>query len=100
MASFPPFKAYILATLDELIERHRLTGPFLDLGCGRGDVAVRLARRGWSGVAVDAAPSVRALASAALAAYPQVQAGAALLDGERFNTVLLMDVLEHVADDR
>jgi len=100
VASFPPFKAYILATLDELIERHRLTGPFLDLGCGRGDVAVHLARRGWSGMAVDAAPVVRALASAALAAYPQVQVGAALPDGERFNTVLLMDVLEHVADDR
>jgi SAM-dependent methyltransferase len=98
VANFPPFKAYMLSLLDELIERHALAAPFLDFGCGAGDVALHLARRGWSGTAVDSSPASRAIATIALRPFPSVRvAGSA--NGGSFNTVVMLDVLEHIADD-
>ncbi|KUP94624.1 SAM-dependent methyltransferase [Tritonibacter horizontis] len=35
----------------------RLAGRAVDLGCGRGDDVVWLARQGWQGVAVDVSPA-------------------------------------------
>jgi cyclopropane fatty-acyl-phospholipid synthase-like methyltransferase len=61
MANFPPYKAYIVSSLDELIELMPC-GPFLDFGCGRGDVALHSARRGWCGTALDSSTQARALA--------------------------------------
>jgi SAM-dependent methyltransferase len=99
MANFPPYKAYIVASLDELIARHALSDPFLDFGCGRGDVALHLARRGWRGTALDSSTEARALAEGTLAPYPGVRVRASVGD-ERFETIVMLDVLEHLADDR
>ena len=102
MATFPPFAAHILAAVDDLVVQHGLAGPFLDAGCGDGHAAVHLARRGWAGVALDAAPAAAALAREALRPYPAVAAVPGELGSYRggpFATVLLLDVLEHVADD-
>jgi SAM-dependent methyltransferase len=99
MANFPPYKAYIVASLDELIARHALSDPFLDFGCGRGDVALHLARRGWCGIALDSSAEARALAEATLATHPRVGVRGSVGD-ERFDTIVMLDVLEHVADDR
>jgi SAM-dependent methyltransferase len=98
VANFLPFKAYLLSLLDELIDRHGLTDPFLDFGCGIGDVALHLAHRGWSGAAVDSSPVSRALAATALAPHPRVQVKESA-DGGSFGTVVMLDVLEHIADD-
>src|SRR5262245_9836482 len=73
VANFPPFKAYILLTLGELAASHRLVGPFLDVGCGRGDVAAVLAGNGWHGKAIDISPAAVAAAAATLCAYPGVR---------------------------
>lgn len=100
MASFAPLNAYFVALLDELIARHGVTGPFLDLGCGSGYVAAHLARRGWTGRAVDDSPVARAAAQRALAGCTQVTVTETLPPPTaRFGLVLLFDVLEHVADD-
>lgn len=103
MANFRPFKAYILSTLDELIQCYHLTGPFIDIGCGRGDVAEHLARRGWSGKAIDVSPNVVKVAQAALRVYPSVQVSLESLEsqtGNLFSTALMFDILEHTTDDR
>ncbi|HVN34129.1 MAG TPA: class I SAM-dependent methyltransferase, partial [Casimicrobiaceae bacterium] len=72
MANFLPLKQYMLYCLDRFIERYALRGPFLEIGCGRGDVSAYLARKGWSGLAIDFSDSAIAAASANLAPYSQV----------------------------
>lgn len=103
MANFPPFKAYILSTLDEFVRCYQLTGPFIDIGCGLGDVAKHLALRGWSGKAIDVSPDVVGVAQAALHAFPSVQVSHESLEsqaGELFSTAVMFDILEHIPDDR
>jgi 2-polyprenyl-3-methyl-5-hydroxy-6-metoxy-1,4-benzoquinol methylase len=61
--------ASIGALLDrEVAERSRPLGRALDLGCGRGQKAVELARRGWEVVGVDNIP--RAIDAADRAGIP------------------------------
>jgi SAM-dependent methyltransferase len=103
MANFPPFKRWILLSLEELIVRHRLADPFLDAGCGRGDVSQFLARRGWSGKAIDVSARAAEIAAAALAGHPSVRVARESVEAQRgdwFGTVLMLDMIEHVADDR
>ena len=35
--------------LDRFVEQYGLHGPFLEVGCGRGDVSAYLAAKGWQG---------------------------------------------------
>lgn len=102
MATFPPFKAWIVEQLDELIEQHGLAGPFLDGGCGTGDVAAHLAARGWTGVALDSSEQAVTDARARLRGHPGVRVVHGALEELRegpFATVVLLDVLEHIAGD-
>ena len=101
MANFVPLKQYMLYCLDRFIERRGLHGPFLEVGCGRGDVSAWLAARGWHGLAIDFSPVAIAAARSRLAAFPHVDvAEMALADvrGE-YACVILWDVLEHIEDD-
>lgn len=103
MANFPPWKAYFLAVVDELIARHGLAGPFLDVGGGRGEVAAHLAARGWAGRVIEPSPPAAALARTLLARHPAVEVAEetiAAQAGRRFGTILMLDVLEHLSDDR
>jgi 2-polyprenyl-6-hydroxyphenyl methylase/3-demethylubiquinone-9 3-methyltransferase len=74
----------------------------LDVGCGAGLLAEPLARMGARVTGVDAAPeNVGAAAAHAAAAgldirYLAEELGA--LDGERFDLVTAMEVIEHVTD--
>ena len=50
--------ASISALLDrEETERSRPLGRALDLGCGRGQYTLELARRGWEAVGIDYVPA-------------------------------------------
>jgi len=101
MANFPPLKNHILYCVDRLIEDYGLQAPFLDVGCGRGDVAAHLGRRGWQGRAIDRSEQAverarRHLAGCAGIAVDNVD----LHDVEgTYRTILLMDVIEHLPDD-
>lgn len=76
---FTPWEQYgvaaaasIAARFDrEQAERARPLGRALDLGCGRGQYTLELARRGWQTVGVDAVP--RAVEAARRAAVPGAQ---------------------------
>ena len=102
MANFAPLKQYMLYCLDRFIERHGLSPPFLEVGCGRGDVSAHLAGKGWSGAAIDFSDSAVAEARTKLGRYPGVSVrkqALAQVEG-RYATVVLWDVLEHIEDDR
>lgn len=101
MANFLPLKRHLLRCLDEAVSRYGLQPPFLDAGCGIGDVSASLGARGWGGVAIDYSQRAVERARTTLSRYPGVevrQGDLRLLDGQ-FNTVIFWDVLEHVQDD-
>lgn len=102
MANFPPLKKYILYCVDKMVARHGLSGPFLDFGCGGGDVSLHMARKGWGGVALDLSEESRARAAALLMPYPHVRVEERALPTleDRFTTALAMDVIEHIEEDR
>lgn len=102
MPNFVPFKNYSLRMIDQLIASHGLSGPFLDAGCGRGDVAEHLARRhGWQGLAVDFSEEALGAARDALRGHPVEVRAADLLSLEgAFRTIVMCTVIEHIKDDR
>ena len=51
MPCFKPLKNDLLRKTEQLIDDFRLTGPFLEIGCGDGTFTVGMAARGWNGVA-------------------------------------------------
>ncbi len=102
MANFKPLKQSLLYLLDLLIEQYGLSGPFLDAGCGLGDVSEHLARRGWSGKAIDASLQSVQQASATLSYISdqvEVKQHEILVESGNYKTIFLFDVLEHVPDD-
>jgi SAM-dependent methyltransferase len=101
MANFAPLKRHMLGRLDRFVAAHALAPPFLEVGCGRGDVSAHLARRGWHGTAIDTSDAAIAAARATLSAYPQVEVRHVSLEATAgtFPTIVMWDVLEHVDDD-
>ena len=102
MPNFPPLRRYVFSVVDRWITGHGLVAPFLEVGCGTGDLAVHLARRGWNGIAQDSSEEALARASRALAGYPGIRVSREGLESVppgSANTVFIMDVVEHVQDD-
>ena len=80
-----------------------MRGPFLEVGCGKGDVSAHLARRhGWTGVAIDFSAAAVAQATRTLEPHPDVVVRRQALAEVRgsFACILVWDVLEHIEDDR
>jgi len=84
-----------------------LAAPFggltlLDVGCGGGLLSEPLARQGFAVTGIDAGDKNIAVAAAHAAesgvAIDYRQAGPEDLDGESFDVVLAMEVIEHVPD--
>lgn len=101
MANFQPLKNYILYCVDRLIDQYGLAGPFLDAGCGAGDVSRHLAAKGWKGKAIDFSDVAVARARTVLSGFPGVSLEKKSLFDENdvFKTVLMMDMIEHIEDD-
>lgn len=102
MANFIPIKNYMFFCLDRFIEMYGLTHPFLDVGCGVGDLSAYLGKKNWRGKAIDSSDTAIAKASDNLKSFPGIVTENKSLMEEigHYKTVLLWDVLEHIEDDR
>lgn len=101
MANFLPFKNYIFYCLDKIIEEYHLQPPFLDAGCGRGDLSHHLYLKGWHGRAIDFSEIAVKNTRENLCLANQVmveQRSLSEVDG-KFKSIFLLDVLEHAEDD-
>jgi SAM-dependent methyltransferase len=101
MANFRPLKRSILFCLKRLLAEYDLRPEFLDIGCGIGDVSVFLAEQGWTGKAIDVSDAALAEARLNLGRFPGVQLEKEdfFESGGTYGTVLMFDILEHLADD-
>jgi len=102
MANFLPLKHYMYYCLDKFIERYGLHGPFLEVGCGRGDVSAYLGEKGWAGLAIDYSDAAIAQAAGNLSRFAHVSVRKQALSEVtgKFNCILMWDVLEHMEDDQ
>ncbi|MCP5517412.1 MAG: methyltransferase domain-containing protein [Verrucomicrobiales bacterium] len=85
------------------------TGRLLDLGCGPGDITLRLARAnpGWQVEGVDGSPAMLRLARAALAVEPTLRGRVCFTEAclpddrfapPRFDAVFSNSLLHHLAE--
>ena len=102
MANFKPLKDYLLLLTDELVAQYAMSGPFLDVGCGKGDVSLHLAKKLWRGMAIDLSPQAIDVTKKALtdyAKYVSIEcADPSHIEG-KYKTIFLYDILEHIQDD-
>ena len=102
MANFKPLKKYLLILIDQFSELEKFTSPFLDVGCGIGDISLHYAQKGFSGLAIDLDEQTVKIAKKNLENYPQItveQKNVFDLMG-KFKTIFVCDVLEHIEDDK
>ncbi len=101
MANFAPLKSYMRFLMDRCVKKYAVPPPFLDAGCGKGDVSVHFAKKGWNGKAVDYSAPAVACARETLETFPDIHVSNEniLLETETYNCIFLLDVLEHQADD-
>ncbi|MCU0666107.1 MAG: class I SAM-dependent methyltransferase [Candidatus Omnitrophica bacterium] len=81
---------------------YKLTWPFLDVGCGVGDLSAYLSLKGWNGKAIDISEAAINKAKINLALCPQVLVEKRSLFSEEqyYNTIFAWDVVEHISDDQ
>ncbi len=101
MANFLPLKNYMFYCLEKCIRMEKLEGPFLDIGCGIGDISLYLAKKGWTGTAIDYSDIAIERTKKNLAAYPNIDVKKTALEEMtgQYKTALMWDVLEHIEHD-
>lgn len=101
MANFKPINHYTYYLLDKLIIKYGIKQPFLDAGCGIGDLSVFLGKKGWAGQAIDYSDQAVLQARKQLKKYSKIKIRKQnLLDEKgKYNSVFLWDVLEHFDND-
>lgn len=87
--------------MDQLVDKYNISSPFLDIGCGNGDVSQHFASKGWSGKAIDSSEAAIKEAKLNLASFSNIRVEKESLSQEKevFKTIFLIDVLEHIEDD-
>lgn len=101
MANFVPVKNYMFYCLDKLISKYSLSYPFLDVGCGIGDLSAYLGIKEWKGEAIDSSEIAIKRAKENLKLYPGIKVSKISLFEEtgKFKTIFLWDVVEHIKND-
>lgn len=101
MANFIPVKNYMFYCLDRFIAKYDLKYPFLDAGCGIGDLSAYLGKRGWSGKAIDDSTVAIEQAHRNLKSFSgiQIEKRSLFEESGQYQTIFLWDVIEHIKDD-
>jgi SAM-dependent methyltransferase len=102
VANFIPLKNYMLYLIDKLVDRYGVQGPFLDCGCGQGDVTLHFAEKGWSGTALDISKDAVEACRDRVAGYGDIAVECGEIGALKgaFKAIILLDVVEHVPDDK
>lgn len=102
MANFRPFNEYTFFLLSKLIKQYDIKQPFLDAGCGIGELSKFLVKKGWSGKAIDYSKIPLDQAKLELSKYSKVQVELKSFFDEkgRYNSIFMWDVLEHIYSDQ
>lgn len=101
MANFSPLNDYILYIFDKIIPKYNLKPPFLDAGCGTGYVSKYLASKGWAGKAIDLSSEAINICKKELSHFSEVKVAkqGILNQKEKFSTIIMIDVIEHLKND-
>jgi len=100
MTNFKPMKDYLGFLFDRLNSKYHFKSPFLDAGAGVGDFSLYLAKKGFSGDAVDISKEALELARKNLKSYPiLVSLKDATKINKRYKTIIAFDIMEHVKND-
>lgn len=101
MTNFLPLKRYFFYCLDKCMEQYGLSPPFLDIGCGVGDLSAYMGRKGWHGKAIDSSAKAIRQAQENLRKMAHVEVEQTSLFEVKgvFRTIFLWDVLEHIERD-
>jgi SAM-dependent methyltransferase len=86
------------AALLERVERHTEPGRLLDVGCWLGFLLAEARERGWSGVGLEPSEFAAAWARDNLGVDVRTAGLDAIPRGERFDAVVMADVIEHLVD--
>ena len=84
-----------------MIDHYQLQPPFLDVGCGIGDLSCYLAGKNWQGKSIDFSETAIEKAQKNLKKFPLITVeNKSLFDEkEKFKTILMWDILEHLEED-
>jgi len=102
MANFQPFNRYTLFLLDKLIHLYTISGPFLDVGCGAGELSAFLAQKNWQGLALDYSQDSIKQARKRLKGINgiKVEKKDFFREKNKYQSIFFWDVLEHIKDDK
>lgn len=101
MANFKPLKRYLISLIDEMTVMENAKPPFLDVGCGVGDISLHFAQIGWSGKAIDISPIAINSAKKCLIDQPSIEVVQLDIFDElnKYNTIIACDIIEHLDND-
>lgn len=102
MANFKPLKNYLISLINEMIILHKARSPFLDVGCGTGDISLNFAELGWSGQAIDISATAITRTKQKLAGFNKINVVQQSIfeESNKYNTIIACDIIEHLENDR
>ncbi len=101
MTNFKPLKNYIFHLFNKLDNEFSFKSPFLDAGCGVGDFSYFLSEKDLIGDAIDfSEEAIKITKEYNKKELINVILGDATEINKKYNLIILMDVIEHIKEDK
>jgi SAM-dependent methyltransferase len=103
MPCFKPLREYLIKLTNLLINSYEIKGTFLEIGCGDGFFTEFLAKKGFSGKAIDLSEEAIRITGERVASYDivvQKQDILFLEEVSMYDLIISYDVLEHIEEDQ